>query len=120
IAQLVARARRRPLTQPEFLRLMSLFTQQRILCNGVAQRDFTEVWPRLERTRQPTDSLLAGLFAPKLGELRELLAALVVTQGRKVVVFSQWRRMLRLAAWAVSDVLARVGARAVFFTGEEG
>jgi hypothetical protein len=47
-------------------------------------------------------------------------ANLVVTQGRKVVVFSQWRRMLELATWAVSDLLAGAGKRALFFTGQEG
>jgi hypothetical protein len=98
---------------------MSLFTRQRILCNGIAQRDFTEVWPGLERARRPSETLLAGLFAPKLFELRELVSALAVTQERKVVVFSQWRRMLRLAARAVSDVLGDQRLRAVFFTGEE-
>jgi hypothetical protein len=35
--------------------------------------------------------------------LQELLANLVLVQKRKVVVFSQWRRMLELAAWATSD-----------------
>ena len=43
----------------------------------------------------------------------------MVEQGRKVVVFSQWRKMIRLAAWAVSDVLENAGRRAVFFTGAE-
>ena len=37
-----------------------------------------------------------------------------------MVVFSQWRRMLKLASWSVSDVLAGSGVRSVFFTGEEG
>jgi superfamily II DNA or RNA helicase len=119
IAQLVATARRRPLTQPQFLRLMSLLTQQRILCNGVAQRDFEEVWPALATERRVTDTSLARLGAPKLAELRERLAAIAVEQGRKVVVFSQWRRMLKLAAWATKDLLGDAGARAVFFTGEE-
>jgi hypothetical protein len=36
------------------------------------------------------------------------------------VVFSQWRRMLRLAHWATRDQLARERVRAAFFTGEEG
>src|SRR5262249_40041024 len=40
-------------------------------------------------------------------------------QGRKVVVFSQWRRMLRLAEWSVRDVLGDNGFGAVFFTGAE-
>jgi superfamily II DNA or RNA helicase len=41
-------------------------------------------------------------------------------QGRKVVIFSQWRRMLALAHWAVGDLLADRGLRAGFFTGAEG
>jgi len=40
-------------------------------------------------------------------------------QGRKVVIFSQWRRMLRLADWAVSDLLRNQGKRSLFFTGAE-
>jgi superfamily II DNA/RNA helicase len=36
-----------------------------------------------------------------------------------VVIFSQWVRWLRLAHWAVADLLAEKGVRAVFFTGEE-
>jgi hypothetical protein len=119
IARLVSTARRRPLTQPEFLRLMSLFTRQRVVCNGLAQRDFEQVWPLLEKGARPTEAALKGLFSPKLSELRELVANLVLTQGRKVVVFSAWKRMLRLAAWAVSDLLGDAGLRAVFFTGDE-
>ncbi len=119
IAQIVAEAARRPLSQPEFLRLMSLLTQQRIVCNGLAQADFLEIWPALER-RRPTAALLDSLGSPKLAELRELIAAIAITQERKVVVFSQWTRMLKLAAWAVSDLLRAAGVRAVNFTGEEG
>ncbi len=119
IARILGRARRRPLTQPEFLRLMSLFTTQRMICNGLAQIDFEEVWPALSAA-VPTDALLAGLSSPKLLELRELVANVAVSQERRVVVFSQWRRMLRLAQWATSDLLSAAGLRAVFFTGEEG
>jgi SNF2 family DNA or RNA helicase len=64
-------------------------------------------------------SLLDGLFAPKLLELRRLVRDLVVEQRRKVVVFSQWRRMLRLSEWALRDVLRKAGARPAFFTGAE-
>jgi len=118
IRALVAKTKTRPLTQPEFLHLMSLLGQQRIISNGLAQARFDEIWPTCERAR-PDDALLEGLFAPKLFELRRLLADLVIAQERKVVVFSQWRRMLRLAEWSARDVLAGVGARAVFFTGAE-
>ncbi|MBN2362346.1 MAG: DEAD/DEAH box helicase [Deltaproteobacteria bacterium] len=120
IRSLLARARKRPLTQAEFLKLMSMLTMQRIFCNGLAQARFDEVWPTLERIGRPTDAVLQGLHAPKLYELRELVAQLAVEQQRKIVIFSQWRRMLRLADWAVSDLLADAGLRAVFFSGDEG
>ncbi len=117
---LVALAKKRPLTQAEFLRLMSLLTTQRIISNGLAQLNFEEVWPQVERIDRPTEAILKGLSSPKLLELRELLGQIAAEQDRKVVVFSQWRRMLRLAHWAVRDVLADSGLRAVFFTGHEG
>jgi hypothetical protein len=120
IAALARTANRRPLTQAEFLKLMSLLTQQRVICNGLAQLNFDETWPALEAAKRPTEALLHALFAPKLLELRELIANVAVEQQRKVVIFSQWRRMLKLASWAVSDLLAGAGARSVFFTGEEG
>jgi len=118
VAALVQRARKRPLTQPEFLRLMSLLTQKRIIANGLAQHGFPEIWPGIENAR-PTESLLASLASPKLAEARTLVTALAVEQGRKVVLFSQWRRMLRLVHWALGDVLADAGLRAAFFTGRE-
>jgi superfamily II DNA or RNA helicase len=120
IAQILGRAKRRPLTQAEFLRLMTLLTTQRIVANGLAQLRFAEIWPDLSRIQRPTESTLRGLASPKLLELRELIAQLAVAQGRKVVVFSQWRRMLTLAHWATRDQLAREHVRAAFFTGEEG
>ena len=76
IAQLMAQARRRPLTQAEFLRLMSLLTQQRIISNGLAQRHFEEVWPGLRAGAPAERDVLPGLFAPKLLELRQLVRQL--------------------------------------------
>jgi superfamily II DNA or RNA helicase len=119
IAKLASIAARRPLAPAEFLRLMSLLATQRVISNGMAQLNFQAIWPEL-RTRTPTPKLLESLCTPKLIELRELVASLAVTQKRKIVVFSQWRRMLELAAWAVSDVLSAEKLRALFFTGQEG
>ncbi len=98
---------------------MSLLTTQRIIANGLAQFDYANVWPTLSGARSRKSSLLSGLSSPKLIELREILTRIAVEQGRKVVVFSQWLRMLRLAHWAVEDVLRRHGLRAAFFTGRE-
>jgi superfamily II DNA or RNA helicase len=121
IAQLIAIAKRRALTQAEFLRLMTLLTTQRIIANGLAQLRFTELWPSLRERRRVDDALLESLNAPKLGAARDLLTGLAIEQpGRKVVVFSQWRRMLELTAWAVRTPLADAGLEARFFTGAEG
>ncbi len=119
ILVLMQRAKVRPLTQAEFLRLMSLLTTQRIISNGLAQLQFEDVWPSI-RSRKPEENLILGLNAPKLLELRQLVRQLVLDQGRKVVIFSQWRRMLALGHWAVGDLLASDRLRAGFFTGAEG
>lgn len=119
IARLLARARRRPLTQAEFLRLMSLLTTQRIICNGIALQRFPEVWPSLATADSVDETQLKALASPKLLELRELIANIALSQKRKVVVFSQWRRMLQLAHFAITPVLSTAGARALFFSGQE-
>jgi superfamily II DNA or RNA helicase len=119
ILTLIQRSKVRPLTQAEFLRLMSLLTTQRIISNGLAQLRFEEVWPAI-RGCAPEESVIKGLSAPKLLELRQLVRQLVLEQDRKAVIFSQWRRMLTLAHWSVSDLLAEHGLRAGFFTGGEG
>jgi SNF2 family DNA or RNA helicase len=119
IAVLLRRGRVRPLTQTEFLRLMQLLTTQRIICNGLAQLRFDELWPTLGAAGVPPEGTLDRLDSPKLVELRELLRHLVVDSGQKVVVFSQWRRMLQLASWSVGDLLSAAGLRAAFFSGDE-
>jgi superfamily II DNA or RNA helicase len=119
IAQIVQRSLKRPLTQVEFLKLMSYLTTQRIISNGMAQLQFEDLWPTIQK-RRPDETTLQGLSAPKLSELRQLVRQLVVDQGRKIVVFSQWRRMLSLAQWAASDLLGDNGLRSGFFTGAEG
>ncbi|HTV19125.1 MAG TPA: DEAD/DEAH box helicase [Polyangiaceae bacterium] len=118
IARLLQTGRRRPLRQPEFLQLMQLLTQQRMISNGMALASFDSVWPVYSQARAD-EALLASASSPKLSELRRIVHQLVVEQQRKVVVFSQWRRMLRLAEWAVRDVLADAGLSSVFFTGDE-
>ena len=118
IGELAAKAARRALAPAEFLQLMQLLMKQRMICNGMAQVQFAEVWPRCE-TNLATPEVLASLFSPKLSVLRGLLEQIVLHQKRKAVVFSQWRNMLRLSEWAVRDLLASAGMRAVFFTGAE-
>jgi superfamily II DNA or RNA helicase len=118
IAGILQAAAKRPLKQPEFLQLMSLLARQRMICNGMAQVEFQQAWPRCQ-SEKPTNAFLETLFAPKLAVLRGLVEQVVVGQRRKAVVFSQWRNMIRLSEWAVRDLLAAADLRAVFFTGAE-
>jgi hypothetical protein len=118
IAELVQKSTRRPLTQAEFLQLMQLLTQQRMICNGLAQVYFQAEWSHYRAT-EPTPENLERMFAPKLSALRSLIEQVVLGQQRKAVIFSQWRSMLRLSEWAVRDLLRAAGMRAVFFTGAE-
>ncbi|MFN0063167.1 MAG: DEAD/DEAH box helicase [Myxococcaceae bacterium] len=117
IAQLVRRRHRRPLTQAEFLKLMSLFNEQRMTSNALILPAHTEYWPELSRESPAKHLKLLG--SPKLEEFRELVSQLVLAQGQKVAVFSQWRRMLEWAAWSVRDLLHEEGVDALFFTGQE-
>ena len=97
-----------PLTQAEFLRLMSLLAHAaRDLQRARAARFRSRCGPRSASARPRPSRHRSRSRRPSSCELRELVASLALTQGRKVVVFSQWRRMLELARWAVSDLLAR-------------
>jgi len=117
-AQLAAIAERRPLTPAEHLRLMTLLTKMRMVSNGMALHDFNELWPSLEADPRP-EVRIAQLSSPKLLEFRNLVEGLLSQPNIKIVIFSQWERMLRLARWSISDLLARNGVEAVFFTGKE-
>ena len=118
VARLINEAKKRRLKPEEQLLLMSLLTRQRVIANGVAQKEFEERWVRL-KDLAPTKEALASTDSPKLEALRELVRSLVIDQGRTIVVFSQWRRMLKLAWWATQAQLEPEGLRSVFFTGAE-
>jgi SNF2 family DNA or RNA helicase len=90
-----------------------MLAQQRLVCNGIALARFDQYWPAM--LRDPA----TPLHSPKLDALRELLGALVIEQRRKVIVFSQWRRMLQLAACVTARALDAAGVCRLYFTGEE-
>ncbi|NJD19386.1 MAG: DEAD/DEAH box helicase, partial [Gemmatimonadetes bacterium] len=80
-------AERRPLTPAEEKRLLSALQTARMACDAAGLVD-----------RETEGS-------PKLAELAVLLEELCVDGGRKVVVFSQWERMTKMA----EDVARKVG-----------
>ncbi|MBN1180081.1 MAG: DEAD/DEAH box helicase family protein, partial [Anaerolineae bacterium] len=84
VAQLMARAKRRPLTPEEHHILLGSLIKMRLICNALALHD-PEIKPEdCEKT------------APKLRELRDILDDEIAGNGKKAILFSQWTRMLDL------------------------
>jgi hypothetical protein len=93
--QLIAEAQRRPLTQMEFDRLQQLLACMRMVCDTPAILD-------------PTCRI-----SPKLEELEGVLGDLLEEQDRKVIVFSEWERMLVM----VRELAGEMGFDAAWHTG---
>ena len=118
VAKLMKITENRPLTPEEHLLLMSYLTQMRIVSNGLAQFEFADLWPSLKGDTSP-GKRIPSLCSPKLGVFRSLIEGFLPQNNVKIVIFSQWQRMLHLAHWAIHDLLAESGTEAVFFTGGE-
>ena len=118
VAKLMQIMQDRPLTPEEHIRLMALLTKMRIVSNGLAQFQYDDLWPSLKHDISP-EKRIPSLSSPKLGIFRSLVEGLLPQNGVKVVVFSQWQRMLHLAHWSIRDLLEEADHDAVFFTGSE-
>ena len=80
-ANLLSIAERRPLTKEEMQRAMGLLLKARQACNAVELCD---------REREPA--------SPKLDEFESLVGEIVAQGPAKILVFSEWTEMLKLAA----------------------
>jgi superfamily II DNA or RNA helicase len=85
-ARLIHAAQRRPLTQQEFERLQKLLACMRMLCDTPFILD-------------PSCRV-----SPKLDELERVLGELLAEPERKVIVFSEWERMLLLVRELAEDM----------------
>jgi len=79
-ARILSAARDRPLTPAEEKRLMAALVYARMSCNAAGLVD--------HETKG----------SPKLDEFARILEDVVLGEGRKVVVFSEWEKMIRLTA----------------------
>ncbi|HXW24442.1 MAG TPA: DEAD/DEAH box helicase [Xanthobacteraceae bacterium] len=93
--RLIYQSQRRPLTQVEFDRLQMLLACMRMICDTPAILD-----PKCR-------------VSPKLEELERILNDLFEEPDRKVIVFSEWERMLEL----VRELAAEMGIEAAWHTG---
>jgi superfamily II DNA or RNA helicase len=94
-AQLIAIAQKRPLTPKEFDRLQQLLACMRMVCDTPAILD-------------PTCRI-----SPKLEELEGILDDLLVEQDRKIIIFSEWERMLAM----VRELAGEMGVETAWHTG---
>jgi hypothetical protein len=95
IAKLIAISKRRPLTPKEFDRMQMLLACMRMICDTPAILD-----PDCR-------------VCPKLEELERVLEDLLQEPGRKIIIFSEWERMLNL----VRELAAELGVEAAWHTG---
>jgi superfamily II DNA or RNA helicase len=95
VARLAAQARARALSRPESERLQRELSMMRMVCD----------------TPYILDE--ACTVCPKLDEVRHLLESALSAPGVKVLVFSEWERMLLL----VQDLCGRMGAAFAWHTG---
>jgi SNF2 family DNA or RNA helicase len=105
----------RPLKTAEVRLLLQSLTSMRILCNAWAQYEWDRSEGRLRDGNGETD--MRWIQSPKLEEFSHVLEDLLEKPDAKVLVFSQWERLLRLAHYAVRPLLDRRGETATIFHG---
>ena len=105
------------LQPPEVRRMLQALTSMRILCNSLAQFDWPEHQERLAEDRLASPQEIRALNGPKLEEFARVLEDLLDESTTKIVVFSQWERMLRLAHFVVRAQLEQRDLRAEVFHG---
>lgn len=95
VARLMTITKRRPLTKEEFQKLQKWLACMRMLCDTpyILDRDCR--------------------ICPKLPELANILEDVATSNGHKVLVFSEWERMLHL----VRDLAQEMGLKFAWHTG---
>ena len=58
-------------------------------------KEISDAWLELSAIKNPREDFLKNLDSPKLVELRNIISQIVIEQGRKVIIFSQWKRIWR-------------------------
>ena len=94
-ARLIAIGQKRPLRKEEFDRLQMLLACMRMVCDTPAILD------------------PACRISPKLEELEKILGDLLEDPDRKIIVFSEWERMLTMAR----ELAGEIGVEAAWHTG---
>ncbi|OIO07738.1 MAG: hypothetical protein AUJ52_09540 [Elusimicrobia bacterium CG1_02_63_36] len=105
------------LTREDLQLLFMLLTTMRIVSNAYGQYEWKPLELDVLSAPRLTPALKEKIRSPKLEEFRRVMADLLDEPGRKVVVFSSWERMIRLADLYIRDLLAEKNAESVVFCG---
>jgi SNF2 family DNA or RNA helicase len=97
--------------------LLQSLTSMRILCNAYAQYAWEGFEDRVRLPEPPTRGEVRAIGSPKLEEFARVLEDLLEESEAKIVVFSQWERMLRLGHFVVRELLDRRDLRGDLFYG---
>jgi superfamily II DNA or RNA helicase len=97
--------------------LLQSLTSMRILCNAYAQHAWDRFSDQVLRGFPEAPSDIRRLQSPKLEEFADVMEELLEESEAKVVVFSQWERMLRLAHYVLLPLLRRRGESGDVFHG---
>jgi len=97
--------------------LLQSLTSMRILCNAYAQFDWGAFERRIRGDAMPTRAEIKSLGSPKLEEFARVMEDLLDDAGGKIVVFSQWERMVRIAHFVIRELLHERDLRADVFHG---
>ncbi len=101
----------------EVRRMLQALTSMRILCNSLAQFEWPDFERRIRDPEPASPQEIRALNSPKLEEFARVLEDLLDESSTKIVVFSQWERMLRLAHFVVGGLLEARDLRAEVFHG---
>ena len=110
-------SRNRALRSSEVRALLQALTSMRILCNALAQHAWREYGSQVLDGSFPNRAEVRALGSPKLEEFEHVLEDLLEESDSKIVVFSQWERMLRLARFVTRELLEQRGERSEVFHG---
>jgi SNF2 family DNA or RNA helicase len=107
----------RALTGVEIQKLLRALTRMRMLCNARAQ-DAWDSWEARIADPHPVEpEELRAIGSPKLEEFAQVLEERLDESEEKIVVFSQWKRMLQLAEFVTRGTLAHREIRSGLFHG---
>ncbi len=105
------------LTKEDLQLFFMLLTSMRIVSNAYGQYDWKSIEKQLLNARKLTSDLQKKINSPKLEEFRKIIFDLLENPEQKIIIFSGWERMIRLAELYIRDILEEKYCSSLIFSG---